>query len=47
MAVAIPLLSIPLGTTAPVLVFGALSAMVGVFLADDAFVKAGQSVPLS
>jgi hypothetical protein len=28
-------------------VLGALSAMTGVFLADDAFVKAGQSVPLS
>ena len=26
---------------------GGLSAMIGVFLADDAFVKAGQSVPLS
>ena len=28
-------------------VAGAISAMFGVFLADDAFVKAGQSVPLS
>ena len=26
---------------------GGIAAMVGVFLADDAFVKAGQSVPLS
>ncbi len=38
-----------LGFEAPagVLVFGGSSAMVGVFLADDAFVRAGQSVPLS
>ena len=28
-------------------ILGALSAMTGLFLADDAFVKAGQSVPLS
>ena len=35
------------GGTALTGVAGGLAAMAGVFLADDAFVKAGQSVPLS
>jgi hypothetical protein len=35
------------GGTALTGAIGGLSAMAGLFLADDAFVKAGQSVPLS
>jgi Polysulphide reductase, NrfD/4Fe-4S dicluster domain len=51
LAVAIPVVATvgglsSAGMTVPI-VFGSLTAMTGVFLADDAFVKAGQSVPLS
>ena len=48
--VAIPLLASALALTgSPIIVgaLGAVAAMVGVFLADDAFVRAGQSAPLS
>jgi len=50
LAVVVPILAASLiltGASALTGVAGALAAMAGVFLADDAFVKAGQSVPLS
>lgn len=50
LVVPIPIVAglVVLVVAAPVIgVVGALAAMAGVFLADDAFVKAGQSVPLS
>jgi hypothetical protein len=50
LAVVVPMLAAILiltGGSALTGVAGALAAMAGIFLADDAFVKAGQSVPLS
>jgi hypothetical protein len=41
--VVVPIVALMTGVEA----LGGASAMAGVFLADDAFVKAGQSVPLS
>ncbi|MFV1962520.1 MAG: ferredoxin, partial [Acidimicrobiia bacterium] len=50
LVVVVPIASAALvlgGASASIGIIGALAAMAGVFLADDAFVKAGQSVPLS
>jgi hypothetical protein len=50
LAVVVPILAAILvlnGGSSITGIAGALAAMAGVFLADDAFVKAGQSVPLS
>ena len=50
LAVVVPILAAILiltGGSSLTGVAGALAAMAGIFLADDAFVKAGQSVPLS
>ena len=43
LAVVVPIIALVVGFDA----IGGLVAIVGVFLADNAFVKAGQSVPLS
>ena len=50
LAVVVPILAAILvlnGGSSITGIAGALAAMAGVFLADDAFIKAGQSVPLS
>ena len=50
LAVVVPVLSAALvigGASVALGALGGIAAMAGVFLADDAFVKAGQSVPLS